>query len=477
MNVFDKFSYKIKIRDKLIITFLFIAIIPLFILGITQDMLFSIDASGQFIFILILVLVLILSLILAFLAARHFDKAIQTLCTGAKELSKGNLNYRMELKSHDELEDLAVAFNTMAVQLKSSYDGLELKVKEMTFSLEDEKNKLENILMSLGEGIIVADSENHVFIINDQAEKILNIKGSDYIGKNYQDCHKNPDDIINLINMSQMRPVERHINIEDKTIKINIASIKSSIGFSGIAMIMHDITKEKELEKQKHDFISMITHDIKSPLTAILGFSSLMIRNKKDQMEDDIYKSISAIHRSATKILSLADDFLISSKLESGYYTMDMQPLKLNLILDDLISTFQSEFKDKNISLNYMIEKDLPEILGDAKEIDRVFSNIISNSIKFTSAGGKIDVISRQITDNNSKYVEILINDTGIGIPSDEIDIIFNKYSRSKITKKTKGTGLGLYIAKMIVDAHNGQILVESKVGEGASFSVRLPCN
>ncbi|MBI5416398.1 PAS domain S-box protein, partial [Candidatus Poribacteria bacterium] len=299
MNILDKFSYRIKIQYKLLLTFLGIAIFPLIILGIAQDVLFTREAPGQFAFIMVFIIVLIMSIVLAFLAARHFDKAIQTLSIGADMLSKGKLDWRVELKTHDEMEDLAIAFNTMASQLKSSYDGLENRVKEMTTELQGEKNKFESILMSLGEGIIVADEKDRIFIINTMAEKILGINHRDYIGKTYFGCHKNVDDIINLVDLSKTRHIERVVTVDKKTIHINIATIKSDNKMLGVAMIMQDITEEKELEKQKQDFISMITHDIKSPLTSILGFSSLLLNQHKDTMDQRMKDAIETINSSA----------------------------------------------------------------------------------------------------------------------------------------------------------------------------------
>ncbi len=476
MNIFDKFSYRIKIRYKLLYTFIGISIVPLLILAIAQDVLFSANAQGQFIFIIIFIAVLIISIILAILASRHFDKAIQTLHKGSEMISKGNLDWRMELTTHDELEDLAVAFNTMTNQLKSSYEGLGKKIQSMTSELNEEKNRFESILLSLGEGIIVADAENKIFIVNPSAEKILGINHAEYIGKSYYGCHKNLDDVLNLINLSKSQSVDRIVNVDNKIIQINIATVQTNTEILGIAMIMHDITEQKMLEKQKQDFISMITHDIKSPLTVIMGFSSLLLNNYKDKIDERMYEAFETMNNSANKILFLVEDFLLSNKLEAGFISMDIKSVKLQKILDDLIPTLRTQFEDKNISLNYKIEKNLPEILGDPIQIDRVFSNVINNAIKYTPQGGKIEIEGKLSTANNIKYVEISIHDTGVGIPADDINTIFDKYSRSKNTKSSKGTGLGLYISKMIVDAHHGTISVESKEGKGTIFYIRLKC-
>ncbi|MBI4651321.1 PAS domain S-box protein [Candidatus Desantisbacteria bacterium] len=476
MIIFDKFFYRIKIRYKLLTTFIVITIIPLLILGIAYDIIFSPNDHEQFLFIIIILSVLIISIILAISASRHFDKAIQTICLGADMLSKGNLNYRIELKTHDEMEDIAAALNSMSFKLKIFNDELELKIQAATAELQNEKQKFESILMGLGEGLIIADKEDRVFLINSMAEKILGINHVDIIGKNYHFCHKKINEIQALVNLSEKKPIERILEFKEKTIRVNVASIKSSQKKLAIAMIMHDITEEKELEKQKHDFVSMITHDIKSPLTAILGFSSLLLTHYNEKMDKRIYDSITTINNSGKKILYMVDDFLLSSKLEAGYLIMDMKPVRIDKIIDDLIPTFNAQLEEKNLTLNYSYEKDLPEILGDAVQIDRVFSNLINNAIKFTPSKGTINIYGKYIIDGGERYIEISIGDTGIGIPENEIENIFNKYSTSRDSAKHKGTGLGLYISKMIIEAHNGKISFTSKEGEGTTFYIKFKC-
>jgi signal transduction histidine kinase len=225
------------------------------------------------------------------------------------------------------------------------------------------------------------------------------------------------------------------------------------------------------LEKQKAEFNAMITHDIKSPLATIITYAE-MIADGTVQGREEQQSAIASISGSGQKILSLVENYLISSAIESGNFGLDLQPLDINEFVDEELPFFVPQCEKKKIGMITDKAERLPSVMADRMSLDRALTNIISNAIKFSPPDTNI-VISTYAEGNG--FVAISIRDNGRGIPKNEIEQVFNKYKRVRDTAHIDGQGLGLYIAKAICEAHGGKVSVTSVIGEGSTFILKIP--
>ncbi|HLB25319.1 MAG TPA: sensor histidine kinase [Nitrospirota bacterium] len=234
------------------------------------------------------------------------------------------------------------------------------------------------------------------------------------------------------------------------------------------------LTKTNEelvrLEKEKAEFNAMITHDIKSPLSTVITYAE-MILDGTISGEDELKTALNSIHASGHKIFSLVDNFLVSSAIEAGKLRLNLHPLDVNELIDDELPFFMPLADKKKISISFNPGQGLPKVSADRVQLDRAITNIVNNALKYAPPMSEVGIT----TARDGDMVSISISDNGKGIPENEVDSIFKKYSRSKQTGKIDGLGLGLYISKAITEAHGGRIGVLSKPGEGCTFTISLP--
>jgi signal transduction histidine kinase/DNA-binding response OmpR family regulator len=230
----------------------------------------------------------------------------------------------------------------------------------------------------------------------------------------------------------------------------------------------------EKASKMQADFSAMIAHDLRSPLVNIMGVVEVMMAGTFGAVTEDQKKWLLRLQANSRGLVDLVSDFLDVSKLESGYVDLNREVVDLAGIIEKSIENFRVIALDKKISIKGTVDPALPSIHADPRRLDQVLNNLISNAIKFTGEGGNVEVVAALI---DATTVNAQIRDNGEGIPADEIDQIFDKYRQGGNVKHSsdKGTGLGLVICKMIVEAHGGCIWVESEVGKGSTFFVSLP--
>ena len=219
------------------------------------------------------------------------------------------------------------------------------------------------------------------------------------------------------------------------------------------------------------DLVSALAHDIKNPLGIILGYTENMMQRLAERNDDrESVEVLERIRYNGQRIVNLVTGFLDASKAEVGDLQIVKRPVSINPLLQVVVRQQEWEIQRKGLTLALKLDENLPEVAGDANQFDRVFRNLIGNAIKFTPAGGSIIVSSAR----EGNYVSVAVKDTGIGIPADEIPLLFSRFQRLKGSGKIEGSGLGLFIVKTIVEAHKGTVRAESS-GQGATFTVRIP--
>jgi len=249
--------------------------------------------------------------------------------------------------------------------------------------------------------------------------------------------------------------------------------------------------KLKELDEMKRDFVSSVTHELRSPLAAIDSYTNMMMkqlesqigkgRNKNQQLERDKTweDNFARIKKNTVRLSKFIDDLLDVSKIESGKLDVCPENIEYEPVISDMVELFTPKAAEMGIDLSFEIEKDLPFVFGDANRLKQVITNLVGNALKFTPEGGKIKIKAYMEKANGSGMVETAVADTGFGIPEDKVEKIFSKFEQVKEhrdkVKGQKGTGLGLAIAKAIVEMHSGKIWIKSKVNEGTTFHFTIP--
>jgi len=341
------------------------------------------------------------------------------------------------------------------------------------------KESLNPILDSLADGILVTDAQGNIILCNQKAETMLGIKGEDALGQQVQDYIKN-ESLVRLINKTLSLNVPYHteelclIDLGETRLRIHVSPVRAGSGLLiGSVTLLHDVAQLSAIDKVKSNFLSMVSHQLKSPLSSTLLQTSILldgITGGLNEKQTDLLQKIKAKTRGMT---DLVNDILDVCYIEEGGYVTQIEPLNLSEILKRTIEVIQPQAQDKNISLQVAIEDNLPLLNGNKSSIEAMFLNLIMNGIKYTLPGGQVSVGLRK----DAPYLELKVSDTGIGIEDKDILRIFDKFyrERSERTKHISGTGLGLSIVKGVVDAHHGSIYVESEVGKGTTFTVLLP--
>lgn len=227
----------------------------------------------------------------------------------------------------------------------------------------------------------------------------------------------------------------------------------------------------RKLEKQKAEFLAMLTHDIKSPLSTIITYTEMISGGLIAQGSDDMDKAIGGIHASGHKVLSLIDNFLVSTSIDAGKLTLNLREMDINRFLDDEMPFLAPKAEKKKLSLAVSKAEGIPHVMADKVNLYRALGNLVSNSIKYTPSGGSIRVASGQ----RDGRVFISVTDTGIGISGEQLAGLFDMFKRADNTSKVKGFGIGLHIAKAITEMHGGEVTVESEPGVGSTFTIHLP--
>ncbi len=341
------------------------------------------------------------------------------------------------------------------------------------------KESLNPILDSLADGLLVTDAHGNIILCNQKAETILGIKGEDALGQHVQDYIKN-ETLVKLINKTLSLRTPYHteelclIDSGEARLRIHVSPVRDGTGLLiGSVTLLHDVAQFSAIDKVKSNFLSMVSHQLKSPLSSTLLQTSILldgIAGGLNEKQRDLLQKIKAKTKGMT---DLVNDILDVCYIEEGGYVTEIEPLNLSEILERTIEVVQPQAQDKNISLQVAIEDNLPLLNGNKSSIEAMFLNLIMNGIKYTLSGGQVSVGLR----SDTQYIEVKVSDTGIGIEDKNILRIFDKFYREKSerTKYISGTGLGLSIVKGVVDTHRGSIFVESEVGKGTTFTVLLP--
>jgi PAS domain S-box-containing protein len=333
-----------------------------------------------------------------------------------------------------------------------------------------EKAKLETVISSIGDTIIACNDKNTILLANNTLEKITPFRKIDVLGKNIKDVFPEID-ISAEKKIQDVRFYRKDGVGVDCTIMIN--PLSDNIGRNvGKLIVIHDISKEKDLERMKLDFVSMAAHELRTPLTAIKGYVSFLLETLPQKITDEEAEFLRRISVSGDTLSSLVENILSLTHIERKTIKLDLKPTDIASVVENLLAGFKETAAGKSIEIANSTIGDIPNVLADKLRIGEVFSNLVDNAIKYTKKGKVTVKVYNTDTD-----VVVSVMDTGIGIPKEAQKHLFTKFYRvtGDLQSGAKGTGLGLYICKAIVEMHGGKIWAESNNDQGSTFYFSLP--
>jgi two-component system NtrC family sensor kinase len=360
----------------------------------------------------------------------------------------------LELDEHDVKVMMAMA----------DYAAIAIENAQLLNRSEAERRKLETILLQTENAVIVVDPDHRILVINKAAQEAFNVQG-DFIGRSVVEAIDDPK-LLSLIREPGISVRREEIEVSDGRI---FNAVKSPIRGVGQAVVMHDISHLKELDRIKSEFVTTVSHDLRSPLTAILGYVELIERAGPTTSQQDEF--INRVKLSVEQITNLVSDLLDLGRIEAGLDSTH-EETPISVLARYAVESMRVSAEAKGLSIELEVEDDLPMVNGDPIRLRQMIGNLLENAVKYTPSGGQVSL------EANSEDSQIILRvlDDGPGIPPSDQPYLFDKFYRaSNIPADVPGTGLGLSIVKSIVDHHNGRIWVDSQMGKGTVFTVVLP--
>ena len=415
---------------------------------------------------------LVLAIVFSVFSTGAIIKPIEKLTQMTKSLAAGNINSRVPVDSRNELGQLTENFNVMADRVQEQID-----------KISEEHRRSETILTNMGEGVLLVDGASEITYANAMAVTMLELP-DDYIGKALIEINRIPELQALLKKAEQTETVafaEIQLgNLYEPEAEVTVVPVSAGQEY---VIVIHDVTKERQLERIRADFVANVSHELRTPLTTIRGYAETLLG--KDTVGTKTGEQfLVKILNHASRLSKLVSELLELSRLELGDRELKRSPCHLNAFYEPLLDVFEPLLEESGLVLKWEIAEELPKVNVDQRLFMQVFVNLIDNAIKYTPDGGTITISAETDTSNvldgldiTSEEVIVHVQDTGIGIPMESQSRVFERFYRvdKGRAQEMGGTGLGLAIVKHIVLRHNGRIWLDSILGQGSVFHVAVP--
>ncbi len=414
-----------------------------------------------------LVMAMIIALLLGFVLARHFVQPLAAMTMAAHSMSQGDYDKRIHLMRTDEIGTLATALNHLAASCK-----------DRTETILSDRNRLSTILSGMTEGVIAVNADERVTHMNRAAAKILAVSAEESLGRPIWEISRMRQ--VSELLTEAMCPESNepsHEQLvasgEDQFIEMRAAPLNNGQGERvGAVIVLRDVSNLRRLEMIREEFVANASHELKTPITAIRGLVETMIDDKElppAQRE----RFLERIWHQSMRLSSLSMDLLTLSRLDANHVEGEESLVDLRELVLDAVESLISMSETKGVPIHAEGPADAMEVVGNEEALCQVVNNLLDNALKYTPAGGKVDV---RLTPQGDEIV-LEVQDTGIGIARKDLPRIFERFYRvdKARSREVGGTGLGLSIVKHIVKTHGGRLSVDSVPGKGSTFRVILP--
>ncbi|HHX77412.1 MAG TPA: cell wall metabolism sensor histidine kinase WalK, partial [Firmicutes bacterium] len=407
------------------------------------------------IFMTVASFVLILTVILGFILAKSITKPIQAVTARAAQMAGGDFEQRIEVKSTDEIGQLGNMFNYLAAKLRDT-------LKEIAA----EKGKVEGILNYMNDGVVAINQQGEIIQLNPAAKKILG-------GNSIFSLFPRHELMTMLLAEGQETRELVLTGPPQRYIKAHIAPFRADQGnLLGLLVVLQDITSEQELKRNRQEFVTNVSHELKTPLTTIKSYVETLLNGAMENKET-CFTFLNVVASETDRMVRLVKDLLVLSRLDYRQLRWHLEEGNLEEILRETARDIQFSFSQTNSPVLEINIPVLPAVTIDRDKVKQVLSNILSNAFKYTPGDGKITLTAFP----EKREIVICVKDTGPGIPPDDTERVFERFYRvdKARSRQLGGTGLGLAIAKKLVEAHGGRIWLESRLNQGTSVFFTLP--
>lgn len=503
--------FKISYRWKIFLSLLSVIILTLIAFDYLIPILLNINPDSSKLIIINLIILGMMGA-LGFLMSMLLTTQIVSLKKGLKLLNDNKFDQELIINSGDEIEDVAQTINrlikligitnkqleTDTQSLAAMKNQIDLKNNDFTKILNDisrketvlvaEKNKFEVVLSNITDAVIGLDINHNIVTFNTAAEHLTGYTSQQAIGKPIYSLikiYENNEELAATeycpINQSDNKNVCTRRDVKlvglNKEAFVDLTAgqiIQGTAGNLGCILSLHDITEQRQLEEMRLNFLSMAAHELRTPLTSIKGYLNIFMEESMQTLTDDQKTLLKRMQIALKQLMSLIENLLSVTRMDRGAFSISPRPIDWVSVVKETVDELINTAEEKQITLTF-IEPTSPiaKVMADQVRATEVATNLIANAINYTPSGGSVSVFLEQTPTEVITHVQ----DTGEGIPPDAIPRLFQKFFRvaGKLEHGSRGTGLGLYISKTIIDMHKGKIWVESTVGKGSTFSFTLP--
>jgi two-component system phosphate regulon sensor histidine kinase PhoR len=435
---------------------------PLLVVFISLAQLYTLNWLSFWVFVL---LSFLCTLILAWILYSSLINPLKEVASIAQSVAGENFEQYMPDFPQNEIGDLASSINCMAKRLK-----------RVTGNLNSERGRLRAILNGMTDGVIIMDSWGRVIALNPVVEKLFRITNAASKGKNIIRVIRDYE-LEKLLHQSLEtgKSIKKQIQIltpDRRVFRVYVTPINTGEDSGEVVAILRNVTDKKMLEEMRSEFVANVSHELRTPLTSIRGFAETLLDGA---CEDPVTTRdfLLIINKEAERLSRLIDELLNLSRIEDEKFVLNYEAFDISDLIKRTAAIVQTQAAEKNLTINLDLPGDLPAVYGDPDMIGQVLLNLIDNAINYTQPGGAIQV--RAGVEQGALKVDV--QDNGIGITPENLSRLFERFYRvdKARSREMGGTGLGLSIVKHIVEAHKGRVQVESKVGNGSTFSFQLP--
>jgi two-component system, NtrC family, sensor histidine kinase KinB len=435
--------------------------------------------------IIFLIFVLFLASLAAYNIPERITKPIHELTEKIKSLAAGEYGQKLEVTSNNELGELIHSFNVMSLKIKNFQD---LNISK----IQAQKSRMETIINYLHDGLIVFDEFRKAILVNEKALSVLGMEDDGLVGKSIHELsaengvmqeillainkaeNQNQDETLDTSNFIKVTSPEGKSEFYTKEI-IKVYDNKDTAGrkFVGYIVTLKDVTLFKRSDEAKNNFLSVVSHELKTPLSAMNMSLMLLQDDRFGSLNSEQFKIASSMKQEVQRLIKMVGELLDLSKVESGNIELQKKLVKADEVVEKATTLIMKQIKNKKIKLVTDLEASLPELNIDLVKVSWVLHNFLSNAVRFTPEGGTI-VLK---VSNKDSYAEFVVEDEGPGLKQENISKIFNKFVQlPELSNKEKGgLGLGLAISKEVIEEHGGEIGVISSLGIGSRFYFKLP--
>lgn len=449
--------------------------------GLSGSIIDRVSATSKTSIAIVFLLAWIVIVGIIYMNSSIITRELRKLYQGVKKISSGEFGYMLDDKGVDsEVKELYGAFNDMSEKL-SRYN--EQTIESLTF----ERNKLESVLMSIVNGVVVCDNHDKVIMVNNYAQKLLEVEEKDIINTQIQQFCDSSGEFCFADKITEFKdtpldddgtPVPFNIQIDTRILKCLISPMFTrSNSYVGYIIVLIDVTKDVEMDQLRSNFISNVSHELRTPVTVLRSYIDTLYNFGNDFDFNTQREFIGVMNQEIIRLNRMVNDILDFSRYEAQNVRLEKTKTDIIEVVEDAVNQVQVLAKEHDLTISIMKEPDLPQIYINIESISRAFMNILSNAIKYSPDGKRIKV--RVERSRDGEYIEVSVEDQGPGIPEKDRKKVFDRFYRCEnATHTVKGTGLGLHLVKVTIEKHHhGQVFVDSKEGEGSTFGFRLPIN